>query len=89
MDENKLKRLWWYLGLFAAGAVLLFLLRRLFFLIFPLFPALIFSAAIRKSFRRLSPMKGSAKRILIVLVLLITLLIKWMERRLAKSDRGA
>lgn len=71
MDDNKLKRLWWYLGLFAAGAVLLFLLRRLFFLIFPLFPALIFSAAIRKSFRRLSPMKGGAKRILIVLVLLI------------------
>lgn len=46
-------------------------IRKLFFLIFPILLALVFSEAIRKSFQRLHPMSEVVKRILIVLILLI------------------
>ncbi len=45
--------------------------KKLFFLLFPILMALLFSEAIRKSFRRLHPISETVKRILIVLILLI------------------
>lgn len=59
--------------LLLAGAVVVgyFILRKFSFLLFPILLAWLFSEAIRKSFRRLNPLSPTAKRILIVLVLLI------------------
>ncbi len=57
---------------FAAFAILLyFLIKKFFFLIFPIALAFVISEGIRKSFRRLSPLSGISKRVLIVLILLI------------------
>lgn len=58
--------------LFAAfGVAIYFLLKKFFFLLFPMLLAFILSEGIRKSFRRLHPLSGIAKRILIILILLI------------------
>lgn len=57
------------IAVLAMGSYLL--LRRLFFLLVPIFLALIFSEMIRKSLTRLRPLSEGVKRILIVLVLLI------------------
>ncbi len=55
----------------AVGAVAIVLIRKTFFLLFPIALAFLFSELIRKSFRRLRPLNPIAKRILIVLILLI------------------
>ncbi|MBR7164695.1 MAG: sporulation integral membrane protein YtvI [Clostridia bacterium] len=57
--------------LIALTAVIYFAVEKLFFLLFPIALALIFSEANRKSFRRLHPLSPLVKRILIVLILLI------------------
>ncbi|MBR2615759.1 MAG: hypothetical protein IKC69_03685, partial [Clostridia bacterium] len=53
------------------GVVAYFAVTRLFFLLFPVGAALVFSTVIRKSFRRIRPLNEIAKRILIILILLI------------------
>ncbi|MBR3836537.1 MAG: sporulation integral membrane protein YtvI [Clostridia bacterium] len=55
----------------ALTAVIYFAAEKLFFLLFPIALAFVFSEAIRKSFRRLHPLSPPVKRILIVLILLI------------------
>lgn len=55
----------------ALTAVIYFAIEKLFFLLFPIALALVFSEAICKSFRRLHPLSPLVKRILIVLILLI------------------
>ncbi len=60
-----------FLLLFACGAVIYFLLRKTFFLFFPIFLAYLFSEGIRNSLSRLHPLAAPVKRILTVLLLLI------------------
>lgn len=53
------------------AALLYFAIKNLFFLIFPLFLALLFSQVIRNGFKRLRPLSEGVKKILIILSLLI------------------
>lgn len=71
MKEETKKSMLTALILAAFGALLFWILKKFFFLIFPILLAFIISEGIRKSFRRLSPLSGIAKRILIILILLI------------------
>ncbi len=60
-----------FLLISAVAVVLYFAIEKLFFLLFPVILALIFSQMIRNSFRRLRPLTEAVKKILIVLTLLI------------------
>jgi len=55
----------------ALAMILYWILQNLFFLIFPIVSAFLFSEMIRKSFRRLHPLSNGVKKTLIILVLLI------------------
>lgn len=64
-------RLIHFLLIFACGAVLCFLIRKTFFLLFPIFTAYLFSEVIRNSLSKIHPLAEPVKRILTVLLLLI------------------
>ncbi len=70
MTEGK-RNIIHFLLAFAFGAVLYFLLKKTFFLLFPVFLAFLCSEGIRNSFARLHPLAAPVKRILTVLLLLI------------------
>jgi len=71
MNETTRKHVIDFLLIAGGAVVVYFAVHKFFFLLFPISLALIFSEAIRKSFRRLKPLSEGVKRILIVLVLLI------------------
>ncbi len=71
MNVRWRNRLFDFLLIAAAVAVLYRGIRHVFFFIFPIALALIFSELIRKSFLRLSPLSSGVKKILIILILLI------------------
>ena len=60
-----------FLLYFACGVIAFFLIRKTFFLLFPIFIAYLFSEGIRNSFSRIHPLAEPVKRILTVLLLLI------------------
>lgn len=65
------KRLINFLLIFAFGAIICFLIKKTFFLLFPIFIAYLFSEVIRNSLARIHPLAEPVKRILTVLLLLI------------------
>ena len=69
--SQQIKTMIHVLLLFACGAVFYFLLKKTFFLLFPIFLAFLFSEGIRNSFAKLHPLAAPVKRILTVLLLLI------------------
>ncbi len=68
---EKYKSVFRFLLLFAFGAIVYFLLKETFFLLFPIFLAFLCSEGIRSSFAKLHPLAAPVKRILTVLLLLI------------------
>jgi len=71
VSEAKRKYLFDFLLISATVFVAYFFIQKLFFLLFPVGVAFLFSEMIRNSFRRLKPLSNAVKKALIVLILLI------------------
>ena len=71
MDHTTRKSALDFLIWLCFGILLYFAVRKLFFILFPICLALVFSQGIRASFKRLKPLSGGVKKILVVLVLMI------------------